>query len=257
MSPVKRGGVDGLLASRSKPPPRANRPPATPIPGTRIDFAPNSLLQSKMRRQFPARANEFPARPRREFTLQATEFADAFETDFRGNTANSAKFTAFFPATRELCTSGDREFIHGSPQRAGCRETAVASEAPMAHPIEGQLTPAHTPPRPPCPPPTSNGAGAPAIRRSAASARSRAAPSSSGEASATSRASARSPLQCSAMSTPAAKRGARALAERAAQRLHREIVGHQQAVEADRLAHDALDDDRARSWRADPDRSRR
>jgi hypothetical protein len=96
---------------------RASRP----RPGARIDFAPNSLLRSKRRKQFPARANKFPARPRRglcEFALQATEFADVFETDFREKAADSAKFPAFFPVTRELCTSGDREFIHGKPQRS-------------------------------------------------------------------------------------------------------------------------------------------
>jgi hypothetical protein len=35
--------------------------------GARIDFAPDSLLQSKMRKEFPACAKKFPARLRREF----------------------------------------------------------------------------------------------------------------------------------------------------------------------------------------------
>jgi hypothetical protein len=112
--------VDQLRAvDRSLPPNESTSRDARP--GARIDFAPNSVLRSKRRKQFPARANKFPARPRRgicEFALQATEFADVFETDFREKAADSAKFPAFFPVTRELCTSGDREFIHGKPQRS-------------------------------------------------------------------------------------------------------------------------------------------
>ena len=48
------------------------------------------------------------------------------------------------------------------------------------------------------------------------------------------------PLQCSAMSQPAASARAAALAQGAAQRLHGEVVGQQQAVEADMAADDLL-----------------
>jgi hypothetical protein len=98
--------------------PRTNRPPATPvrahgsisrqIPCSGPKGGNNSLL---------AQINSLLVRVG-EFALQATEFADVFETDFREKAADSAKFPAFFPVTRELCTSGDREFIHGKPQRS-------------------------------------------------------------------------------------------------------------------------------------------
>src|SRR5271170_2793879 len=51
--------------------------------------------------------NNFPARLHRESSSQIAEFAEVFETDFRKRRLISAKFPAFFPATREFWPPGD------------------------------------------------------------------------------------------------------------------------------------------------------
>jgi hypothetical protein len=40
-----------------------------------------------------------------------TELAEVFETDFPKKTAESEKFPAFFPATREFATEANRRII--------------------------------------------------------------------------------------------------------------------------------------------------
>ncbi len=76
---------------------------------------------------------------------------------------------------------------------------------------------------------------------SAAAARASDLPSSSGTCAATAFISAMSPLQWRTMSPTGSQRAARAIAEIAAQRLHAQIVGHQQAIESNFLTDDLAD----------------
>ena len=92
----------------------------------------------------------------------------------------------------------------------------------------------------------------PAIRAIARASRADAASLISPAAPATSSLSASTPEQCSATSQPAASAACARSASAARQRLHRQIVAHQQAVEADLAADDVADDRRRDAWPAAP-----
>src|SRR5271163_3293093 len=89
-----------LPSARGRRSRRGRRPGATTrnkcLIGATGSVSRNSLLRSKRRNKFPARANKFPARRRREFVSQLAEFASVFETDFRKkrpNRRNSLHFS--------------------------------------------------------------------------------------------------------------------------------------------------------------------
>ena len=84
----------------------------------RIGFAPNSLLRSN--NSLLAQNNSLLVRVGN--LSRSYWICGCFRDGFSRREAESAKFPAFFPATRELCTSDDRELIGGKPPRTADRQ---------------------------------------------------------------------------------------------------------------------------------------